>query len=404
MTKARDIASAAPAPSTVSATEIGYLDGVTSAVQTQIDSKEPTLPSQTGNSGKYLTTNGSTKSWGTVSQYSLPSQTGNSGKYLTTNGTTESWGSPVKTFSIFGQTTSATVSALAWNGSNIYVAGFFSGALYSSTDSGVTWTSRTSGFSSDSIYAITYGNGIFVAVGGSGKITTSTDGITWTARTAGVSTNTLNNVRYLNSVFIAVGNGANGGTGGITTSTDGITWTKRNTPSGSSTELYDVAYGNGYYVATGDQNTKNGYYSTNLSTWTVSTTNNNQGIATIFYNGYFLTFSTSGDGCYSSNPSSSWTAISNSKAPIYAPYSTALYGVHNGKLYFSSSFYNDAIYGYELTLYGNNLTSPLTPIPLPVRLQGSGTGDKNAFLRSLLVCSDGVMLYGDDAGRIYKSN
>jgi len=40
MTKARDIASAAPAPSTVSATEIGYLDGVTSAIQTQIDGKQ----------------------------------------------------------------------------------------------------------------------------------------------------------------------------------------------------------------------------------------------------------------------------------------------------------------------------------------------------------------------------
>ena len=40
MTKARDIASASPAPSTVSATELGYLDGVTSAVQTQIDGKQ----------------------------------------------------------------------------------------------------------------------------------------------------------------------------------------------------------------------------------------------------------------------------------------------------------------------------------------------------------------------------
>jgi hypothetical protein len=67
MTKARDIASAAPAPSTVSATELGYLDGVTSAIQTQVDAKEATLPSQTGNSGKYLTTDGSAKSWGTVS-------------------------------------------------------------------------------------------------------------------------------------------------------------------------------------------------------------------------------------------------------------------------------------------------------------------------------------------------
>jgi hypothetical protein len=39
MTKARDIASATPAPSTVSSTELGYLDGVTSAVQTQLDAK-----------------------------------------------------------------------------------------------------------------------------------------------------------------------------------------------------------------------------------------------------------------------------------------------------------------------------------------------------------------------------
>lgn len=49
------------------------------------------LPTQTGNSGKFLTTNGTAESWGTVNQYSLPSQTGNAGKLLTTNGTSESW-------------------------------------------------------------------------------------------------------------------------------------------------------------------------------------------------------------------------------------------------------------------------------------------------------------------------
>jgi hypothetical protein len=41
MTKARDIASAIPAPSTVSSAELGFLDGVTSAIQTQIDTKAP---------------------------------------------------------------------------------------------------------------------------------------------------------------------------------------------------------------------------------------------------------------------------------------------------------------------------------------------------------------------------
>jgi hypothetical protein len=39
MTKARDLANGATALSAVSATELGYLDGVTSAVQTQIDAK-----------------------------------------------------------------------------------------------------------------------------------------------------------------------------------------------------------------------------------------------------------------------------------------------------------------------------------------------------------------------------
>ena len=39
MTKARDLANAGTALTTVSATELGYLDGVTSAVQTQIDTK-----------------------------------------------------------------------------------------------------------------------------------------------------------------------------------------------------------------------------------------------------------------------------------------------------------------------------------------------------------------------------
>ena len=47
------------------------------------------LPTQTGQSGKFLTTDGTDASWATVN--ALPSQTGNSGKFLTTNGTTASW-------------------------------------------------------------------------------------------------------------------------------------------------------------------------------------------------------------------------------------------------------------------------------------------------------------------------
>ena len=62
------------------------------------------IPTQTGNNGKYLTTNGTAASWGTVD--ALPSQSGNSGKYLTTNGTSASWATittdPTPTALLFG--------------------------------------------------------------------------------------------------------------------------------------------------------------------------------------------------------------------------------------------------------------------------------------------------------------
>lgn len=47
MSKARDLANAGTALTSVSATELGYLDGVTSAVQTQIDTKAPTSTTTT---------------------------------------------------------------------------------------------------------------------------------------------------------------------------------------------------------------------------------------------------------------------------------------------------------------------------------------------------------------------
>jgi len=59
-------------------------DGSTASWQT-VDA----LPSQTSQSGKYLKTDGTVATWDTVT--TLPTQTGNSGEYLTTDGTTASW-------------------------------------------------------------------------------------------------------------------------------------------------------------------------------------------------------------------------------------------------------------------------------------------------------------------------
>jgi hypothetical protein len=68
--------------------------GTSGAVTVSLDTSSVyVVPDQTGNSGKYLTTNGTASSWGAVD--ALPSQTGNSGKYLTTNGTAAAWASIV---------------------------------------------------------------------------------------------------------------------------------------------------------------------------------------------------------------------------------------------------------------------------------------------------------------------
>ena len=58
MSKSRDIAD--------SAATINYIDTVTSNVQDQIDNLDP-LPSQTGNAGNFLTTDGTSASWGAIS-------------------------------------------------------------------------------------------------------------------------------------------------------------------------------------------------------------------------------------------------------------------------------------------------------------------------------------------------
>jgi hypothetical protein len=125
MTKARDLASAAPAPSTVSATELGYLDGVTSAVQTQIDAKAassaPTLTSPVVISPEERTTVSATAAATTVN-FDASTQ----GVLYYTSNATANWTLNVRGTSgatlnsILNTGDAITVSFLVTNGSTAY--------------------------------------------------------------------------------------------------------------------------------------------------------------------------------------------------------------------------------------------------------------------------------------------
>ena len=119
---------------------------------------------------------------------------------------------------------------------------------------GVSWTSRTSASDND-WYAVTYGNGTFVAIAGSGtgnRVMTSPDGITWTSRTSAAD-NEWRGITYGNGLFVAV---SSTGTGNrVMTSPDGITWTSRS--SASDNYWWSVTYGNGIFVAVAGSGTGN---------------------------------------------------------------------------------------------------------------------------------------------------
>lgn len=87
-----------------------------------------------------------------------------------------------------------------------------------STDNGVTWTKVDLGFSTTNANAVSFGNGLFIAVSNNGLLSTSTDGSTWTARTSSFGATAIYDIKYANGRWVAVGASKQG------FSVDGITW------------------------------------------------------------------------------------------------------------------------------------------------------------------------------------
>lgn len=197
----------------------------------------------------------------------------------------------------------------------LFIAVGGSGTILTSSD-GDTWSQQTSG-TSEWLNGIAYGNGVFVAIGDFGTILTSSDGTHWilldpSAIKPYSTTHHLDGITFGNNIFVAVGT-----LGAILTSTDGASWTNRTT---GSDYLHGVVYGNNSFVAVGGSGAV--LTSPDGATWTERTSgtfNYLEGVAygnnTFVAVGAYGTILTSPDG-------STWTSIS-----ITPPINYHLYGV-----------------------------------------------------------------------------
>jgi len=294
---------------------------------------------------------------------------------------------------------------VAYNGSNLYVVYGSAGKLYTSPD-GITWTSRTSGFGSTTIFKVIYANSLWVAVGNNGTMTTSTDGITWTARTSNMSTNAIRDVIYANSLFVAVGGGGGStNTGGITYSTDGITWTRKSQSLTVGSTYYGVIYNGTNWIVAAAASTNNYLYaSTPSGTWTVAQWGGgaiSEDILGIWYDGTRTIAASASYWSYSTSTTIASLSFYDNVQP------SGLSNQMQNAYYYNAKMYQKQ-FGYAMdfsTTPGTNLTSvsntkSVAYIEPTAWLVGGGLNYNNSA--GLFVGAVGTIMLGN-SGQIYTS-
>ena len=219
----------------------------------------------------------------------------------------------------------------------------------------------------NSWYAVTYGDGVFVAVGYSGtnRAMRSVDGgLTWEDRSVPEG-NTWLSVAYGNGTFVAV---ATDGTNRVMRSTDnGYSWSSASAAAADSWS--DVTYGNGTFVAVSYDGTV--MYSTNNgSSWSSATTvpEANSWEQVAYGNGVFVAVSSDGTNrtMYSTDDGDTWTAVASSATEswysvaygdgvfvaVAAGTDTIMWSDDDGQSWnsetaSSSANWNSVIYGYD---------------------------------------------------------
>jgi len=355
----------------VSMAEFGYLDGVTSSIQTQLNDRAllssptftgtPSAPTAatTASSTQLATTAFATPRTATTGAIVVPSGTevqrpaSPIGGYMRFNSDINSfegyngtdWASiggvsEDTSYTAVAQSSAIGVSAgKYWTSmavgdigpySNLVIHLSSSTKVAKSEDLGVSWTTSTP-LADQTWSHIIIANNIIIAIPYTGTTyATSTDGTVWTGRILPIA-DVWNSIQYINNRFILLGHTSST----LLESTDGITWTSRTILDSGATA---ITYGpSGYVLAHNYTSTVRYTTSTDLISWTnrdleglgpyPDVLNITLGVQPIigsltYYNGYYYMYKyyggtdvhalkAAGTIYKTTNPNSAWTPICN---------------------------------------------------------------------------------------------
>jgi hypothetical protein len=170
-------------------------------------------------------------------------------------------------------------------GTFVAIANTFTNGTYTSQD-GLNWTQHTNLPVNvpSATTSITYGNGLFVSVlKGNSTVLYSRDGVYWNTTTNGTVSAQWGSVAYGNGTYVAVGQNS------AMTSPDGVNWTQQTVPSDTWSS---IVYGNGRFVAVA--NSGGSMYSSNGASWLPGDLPTDTWSSVTYGNGYFMAVSNNG--------------------------------------------------------------------------------------------------------------
>ena len=207
----------------------------------------------------------------------------------------------------FGYTSTPTITIVDASAKFVAIANGSTSSSYlpASAAVGAAWTAGGA-LTTSTMVGLTYGNGLYVTVGGTASASSSTTGTSWVSRTLPtLGAGTYSAVAYGNGYYIAISTGSNA----TAVSSNGTIWSVGgNLPS--STTWTSIAYGNGRFVAIANGPSRTVAYSINNgTTWTAANPGlpSSQSWTKVKYaQGLFIALATGSTVCATSQDGINW--------------------------------------------------------------------------------------------------